>query len=101
MSGFRLSMNTNIENTAIAPASTPLTAVPGRDSRAFAFCLLVWAIMLAAALILVAMYGRNVPTWDDWDIVPTATGHRPVTAEWLWSQHNEHRVAVPRLLLDR
>jgi hypothetical protein len=55
--------------------------------------------MLAAALTLIVIYGSNVPTWDDWDLVPTATGHRPVTAEWLWSQHNEHRVPLPRLLL--
>jgi hypothetical protein len=61
--------------------------------------LIVWLVMLAAALTLVAVYGSNVPSWDDWDIVPAATGHQPVTAEWLWSQHNEHRVPLPRLLL--
>jgi hypothetical protein len=31
-------------------------------------------------------------------MVPTMTGHQPITWEWLWSQHNEHRVPVPRLL---
>jgi hypothetical protein len=61
--------------------------------------LFVWLVMLTAALALVAVYGSNVPSWDDWDIVPAVTGHQPVTLKWLWSQHNEHRVPLPRLLL--
>src|SRR5262245_51085069 len=59
----------------------------------------IWAAMLAAGLALVARYGSNVPSWDEWDMVPTLTGTQPVSAEWLWSQHNEHRVPLPRLVL--
>ncbi len=55
--------------------------------------------MLVAALAFVWKYGSNVPSWDGWDMVPTLTGQQPVTANWLWSQHNEHRVPVPRLIL--
>src|SRR5919206_1760323 len=58
----------------------------------------VWATTLAAALGFVARFGSNVPSWDDWDMVPTLTGRQPVTPAWLWSQHNEHRVPLPRLL---
>jgi hypothetical protein len=58
-----------------------------------------WAVMVVAALAFVERYGSNVPSWDGWDMVPTLTGHQPVTAEWLWSQHNEHRVPLPRLIL--
>jgi hypothetical protein len=54
--------------------------------------------MLVASLSFVYRYGSNVPSWDDWDMVPTLTGNQPVTASWLWSEHNEHRVPVPRLL---
>ena len=57
-----------------------------------------WAAMLVGALVLVARYSSNVPSWDDWDMVPTLTGVQPVTAEWLWSQHNEHRIFLPRLV---
>jgi hypothetical protein len=57
-----------------------------------------WAAMLAAALFFVAHYGSNVPSWDDWDMVPTLTHNQPVSWGWLWSQHNEHRVPVPRLI---
>src|SRR3954471_11189852 len=63
-----------------------------------------WAVMLAAVICFVARYASNVPSWDDWDMIPTLTRNQPVTWEWLWSQHNEHRVPLPRLIflgLDR
>jgi hypothetical protein len=59
----------------------------------------VWTLMLLAALLLVIVYGSNIPIWDEWDMVPLLTGQQPVTPAWLWSQHNEHRVPLPRLLL--
>ena len=55
--------------------------------------------MFVALLALVARFGSNVPSWDEWDLVPALTGNQPVSAEWLWSQHNEHRVPLPRLVL--
>ncbi len=59
----------------------------------------IWAGMFLAALGYVARYGSNVPSWDEWDIVPTMTGEQPITVGWLWSQHNEHRIPVPRLVM--
>ena len=61
----------------------------------------VWAVWLAQSLLLLdhaLSYSVNIPFLDDWDMVPILTGRRPVTLEWLWSQHNEHRIAIPRLL---
>jgi hypothetical protein len=55
--------------------------------------------MLAADLFYIWLYGSTEPYQDDWDIVPAFTGHQPVTLGWLWSQHNEHRLPAPRLLL--
>ncbi|MGH7215298.1 MAG: hypothetical protein ACREIT_11095, partial [Tepidisphaeraceae bacterium] len=81
---------------------SPTTAADAPPARRRLVGVLVWAcwaIMTAAALGYVARYGTNVPSWDDWDMVPTMTGHQPVTSGWLWSQHNEHRVPVPRLLM--
>ena len=57
-----------------------------------------------ARSLFIAHYASNVPSWDDWDMVPTLTRNQPITWEWLWSQHNEHRVPLPRLMflgLDR
>jgi hypothetical protein len=54
--------------------------------------------MLLAVLGFIAEHGRNTPFLDDFDMVPQLTGARPVTAGWLWSQHNEHRIPLPRLV---
>jgi hypothetical protein len=58
----------------------------------------VWATLLAVDAAYVAIFGDQVPFWDDWELVPQLTGGRPVTLSWLWSPHNEHRIALPRLL---
>ena len=77
----------------------PRTTRGGTRSGASSIAvLLLWLGMWAADLAYVAHFGSNVPYRDDWDMVPTVTGVQPVTAGWLWSQHNEHRIPVPRLL---
>src|SRR5438105_8162010 len=60
---------------------------------------LLAVVMSLAILGFVYLYGANVPYLDDWDIVPALTGNQAVTLRWLWSQHNEHRLPLPRLLL--
>jgi hypothetical protein len=74
------------------------TRLPGYVSTR-TLLLVLWAFLVGVGLWFVLRYGSNVPYLDDWDIIPFLTGDQPVTAEWLWSQHNEHRVPVPRLLL--
>jgi hypothetical protein len=69
------------------------------DRGPLTFNLIIWLVMLIAALALVANYGSNVPSWDDWDIVPAATSHQRITLQWLWSQHNEHRIPLQLMLL--
>jgi hypothetical protein len=62
----------------------------------------VWAVWTVGTLLLVLHvrhYGRNLPSWDDWGMVPIITGHVPVTLKWAWAQHNEHRMLVPKLIL--
>ncbi len=58
-----------------------------------------WAFLLAAAATFVARHGRDLPYLDDWDLVPVLAGEQPADGAWLWSQLNEHRVPLPRLLL--
>ena len=38
-----------------------------------------------------------IPFWDAWETVKFLELNRPVTLSWLWSQHNEHRILIPRL----
>ncbi|MCO5195855.1 MAG: hypothetical protein M9930_21565 [Anaerolineae bacterium] len=59
----------------------------------------VWAIMLLTALMLFLRFGRNIPLAEDWQLVAPFTGNEPNFWQWLWSQNNEHRVPLPRLIM--
>lgn len=59
----------------------------------------VWAAMTVGILAYLAHYTRNIPYMDDFPVVPVLTGDQPLTVEWAWSQHNEHRPLVPRLIV--
>lgn len=58
----------------------------------------IWAAMTLMGLWLAGRYALTMPYGDEWTLLPTATGHRPVTLDWLWSQHNEHRLFLPKLI---
>jgi hypothetical protein len=58
-----------------------------------------WGLLCAAALLFVSKYGSSIPYWDDWNMIAVVTGNESVNAHWLWSEHNGHRIPVPRLLL--
>src|SRR6185369_10049392 len=62
---------------------------------------LVWgtlAALLGVALSNIPRHGRNIPLAEDWTVVPALTGHQPDFWGWLWSQNNEHRLPLPRLV---
>jgi len=64
--------------------------------------ILVWAVWVTGTVALflyVRHYARNIPYMDDWELVPVVTGHRSISLKWAWSQHNEHRAMLPRLIL--
>jgi hypothetical protein len=72
-----------------------------RHSPRFAglFVAIVWTGMLLADCWYVFQFGSAVPRLDDWEMVSALTGNQPITFSWLWSQHNEHRTPLPRLVL--
>ncbi len=57
----------------------------------------LWGVLFVAALGFVATFSRNVPFIDEWIFIPYLTGAEPVTVQWLWSQHNEHRIPLLKL----
>lgn len=71
---------------------------PRPEPGAGVFAWGVTAAMLAIATAFVLRHGPSVPRWDDFDLLPRLTGREPITAGWLWSQHNEHRIPLPRLV---
>jgi len=80
--------------TGSAPTDSP------SDSRLSVF--LSYAVLLAgigagvaSAYIIVTTYSA-LPHWDEWALFDhLATGN--ATLSWLWAQHNEHRILVPKL----
>jgi hypothetical protein len=57
----------------------------------------ILAFMALQAFGFVALYGHNFPWADEWEFIPALTRHEPVLP-WLWTQHNEHRLPLPRLI---
>jgi hypothetical protein len=56
-----------------------------------------WILLTASAFNYVWKYGVNCPIWDEWSMTPALTGQTPLLP-WLWAQHNEHRLPVPKLI---
>jgi hypothetical protein len=69
-----------------------------RFADASLFVWTCWITMSLAAVIFIFHYSRNVPFWDELSMVPVFTHNQPVTAQWLWSQANEHRIPLSRLI---
>jgi hypothetical protein len=59
----------------------------------------IWGLLAAIAFVYVARFGPDLPLWDDYAVIPQLTGSQPITLEWLWSQHSEHRIPLARLIL--
>ena len=62
-----------------------------------------WTLVALPAMFaswLVYRYGIDVPFWDEWTIAPLLRGvdDGTLTVAALFSQHNEHRMFVPRVV---
>lgn len=61
---------------------------------AFAICL----VILAVFFYIDIDQGFRYPWSDELDFIPILTGSTPITWKWLWAQHNEHRIVIPKLV---
>jgi hypothetical protein len=64
--------------------------------------LVIWCTWAALALIsvhFVYRYSLNIPSCDEYELIPALTGHESADFHWLWAQHNEHRIPVPKAIL--
>lgn len=55
-----------------------------------------WLALTAAAYAFVFMFATPVFFGDEWDLVSGLTYSEPYLP-WLWAQHNEHRLPLPKL----
>lgn len=55
----------------------------------------------ALMLVVLRRYGVLVPFWDQWELVPFIgkLRHGTLGLSDLWSQHNEHRILFPRIIM--
>src|SRR5687767_6111155 len=63
---------------------------------------LVIAVCVALFLVhysFIWRYGVNVPFWDEWDALNAPHLPNGLSLEWLFAQHNEHRIATTKLLI--
>ena len=72
--------------TLYAARPTPLAVVLG-----------AWLLCWLAFALLLYRYGTPIPFCDEWYLTPVATGHTPLSFEWLWLPQNEHRAPLNRL----
>jgi hypothetical protein len=55
--------------------------------------------MVAAIYMVIASYS-SLPSTDGWEQIDIALrGVDPLSPAWLWAQHNEHRMVIPKLFL--
>jgi hypothetical protein len=75
---------------------TAESPVAGRFRFAAALPWIAWGLLTLGALGYVWRYSVNCPIWDEWCTAPALTGQEPLLP-WLWAQHNEHRLPLPKL----
>jgi hypothetical protein len=80
------------------PPTAADSAAPSGSRLAALFVWWTWAAMTVALVGYVTAFARDVPWWDDWDLVPVLSGQQPPSAAWLWGRHNEHRIPIPKLI---
>jgi len=57
-------------------------------------------VTIGVALYMVVTCYTSLPWSDGWtQIFAAAEGRRPFSLSWLWQQHNEHRLLIPKLFL--
>jgi hypothetical protein len=63
---------------------------------------LVVAVCIALFLIhysFIWRYGVNVPFWDEWETLNADNLAKDLSLQWLFAQHNEHRIVPTKLLV--
>jgi hypothetical protein len=83
--------------------ASPIPAKQGIDSRVLSILsyliLLGGIVTIGFAAYLVIVSYSSLPYWDGWTQVKYAAQGNPSTLDWLWKQHNEHRMPIPKLFL--
>jgi hypothetical protein len=77
------------------------TASPARTAAILSWLILLSGLLtLAAAIYTVVINYSSLPFLDGWaQLEIVADGGNALSPAWLWHQHNEHRLIIPKLFL--
>jgi hypothetical protein len=81
--------------------ASPILTKQGFAPRIFSYAILLGGLAtIGFSAYLVVVSYSSLPYWDGWTQVSYAAhGGNPFTLDWLWKQHNEHRMPIPKLFL--
>ena len=94
-----------VEPVTAGGVAVSAPAVAGRDvgRRTLATACFLGGVLAPVVAVITSVHRHavDVPYWDEWELVPLLEKVRAGTLEVsdLWSQHNEHRVLLPRVVL--
>jgi len=82
------------------PAEAP-AAEASRVTGLLSYAILLGGLTtIVLSLYVVVTSYSSLPYWDGWrQIEVAAHGFNPVNPDWLWAQHNEHRLVLPKIFL--
>lgn len=69
-----------------------------RNGEGHKICYILAACLVVLLAVFTVYFQRNIPEWDAWDFTEVLSGTQPCTLNWLWAQHNEHRMPVQKLI---
>lgn len=74
---------------------------PSRVSYALSCAILLGGLLtIVFALHMAVITYSMLPFWDEWrEFEFAANGGNVLSPAWLWQQHNEHRLVIPKLFL--
>jgi hypothetical protein len=87
--------------TAGAVTPPPNRSFKQRGSSALSYLILLAGIAsIGVAAYMVVLCYTPLPWADGWgEIFAPAFGEKLLSLQWLWAQHNEHRLLIPKLFL--
>ena len=80
------------------PCPNPTRAPAHSDLLSRVWVFGIWGAMTAYLFWHVFAFARDIPWMDEWELVPVLSGNESLRPAWLWEQHNEHRIVLPKLV---
>lgn len=82
----------------LKPSRAWAGSVIREQAPVYIFVASVFLILAYVHLRFVLQHSYPIPYWDESRFIPFVTGDRKIDLTWLWSQANEHRIPLIRLI---